>query len=68
MAASSLRGIVFLLLMFPFVARSQTTPTAAQEGTAKTVVKANTRLVVVDVVTTDSKGDPITDLSERVSD
>lgn len=65
MAASNLRGIVFLLLIFPFAAGSQTTPTAPQEGTGRTVVKANTRLVVVDVVATDSKGDPITDLGEQ---
>lgn len=51
---------IFLLLLALGTA-SQLSPTP-QEDQSKTVVKANTRLVIVDVVVTDSKGAPVSGL------
>src|SRR5215471_13324254 len=52
---------VFILLL-SMGAYSQSGQSATQDE-SKTVVKANTRLVVVDVVVTDGKGAPISDLA-----
>src|SRR5215469_8782317 len=59
---SNLRRITSLLLLFPLAIFSQSNPSGSQDDSAKTVVKANTRQVVVDVIATDSKGNPLSDL------
>lgn len=61
MRPSNLSKFAFLFLL-TCTAYSQTNPA---EDQPKTVVKTNTRLVVVDVVATDGKGEPITDLAEQ---
>src|SRR5438309_8006387 len=61
-----MRRLAFLVaLALPACIFSQTTPQAQQPGPvyqSQTVLRSNTRLVVVDVVATDDKGSPITDL------
>lgn len=61
-----MRRLAFLLLTaLPVCIFSQTTPQAQQQGPvyqSQTVLRSNTRLVVVDVIATNDKGSPITDL------
>src|SRR5258708_15420640 len=53
-----------LLFLFGFLPNSiaQTAPGTQAPSKSSTVLRATTRLVVVDVVATDDKGSPITDL------
>src|SRR5689334_10530393 len=53
------------VIALPLYIFSQTTPQSQQQGPvyqSQTVLRSNTRLVVVDVIATDDKGSPITDL------
>jgi VWFA-related protein len=59
------RKTMLLFLLFPFAGPAQSSPPQAQNETSQNVVKANTRQVVVDVVATDGKGAPITDLEAQ---
>ena len=56
--------VVAFLLLLPFAGYSQSDRPAANDQ-GKTVVKANTRLVVVDVVASDSKGNPVLNLKKE---
>lgn len=58
-------AIYGILAIFPLFAHSQSTHSPAADEHSGPVVKANTRLVVVDVVATDSKDAPIVDLSRQ---
>lgn len=56
------QAALLLSVLLPFAAHSQTDQPTTQNDQAKTIVKSNTRLVVVDVVATDAKGAPISNL------
>lgn len=61
--ASFASGVTFFLL--PLLAFSQSSPSPQQSGTvypSQSVLRATTRLVILDVVATDDKGQPVTDL------
>lgn len=63
-----MRTTIFaFLLAFAATVSPQTTPSAPSSAGSQpeTVLRANTRLVMVDVVATDSKGAPITDLKSE---
>src|SRR5205807_481661 len=57
------RASLVLLSMLAFTSMLYSNPPAKRQEPAQTVVKANTRLVVVDVVATDNKGTPAPDLT-----
>src|SRR5215471_13877064 len=61
MQSRNLRAIIAFVLLFSFAAYSQSdqSKTGDQE---RTVLKTNTRLVVIDVVATDGKGNPVANL------
>ena len=56
--------VALLCLLAPFCASSEPDK-AQQDDQAKTVLKSNTRLVVVDVVVNDSKGTPVANLKSQ---
>lgn len=63
MSSLNLRTIIFFLCASAVAAFSQNSQSSgSQDEQSKTVVKTNTRLVVVDVVVTDSKGQPVSGL------
>src|SRR5579864_1901168 len=62
MPFSNVRAIVLSLFFAAITVFAQTGQSSAQDEPAKTVLKTNTRLVIVDVVATDSKGVPVSDL------
>ncbi|HEY6250481.1 MAG TPA: VWA domain-containing protein, partial [Candidatus Angelobacter sp.] len=62
MPSSKIRTIPLFLLSAVMAVFSQSNPSGVADDQAKTVLKTNTRLVVVDVVATDSKGLPVSGL------
>src|SRR5215467_14247076 len=61
MQSHNLRAIIAFVLLFSFAAYSQSDQSKAGDQ-EKTVLKTNTRLVVIDVVATDGKGSPVANL------
>src|SRR5260221_10797986 len=64
---TSLRTVIAALILFGSAASSYSQPTtmeSPQQETSQspTTLRTSTRLVIVDVVATDSKGQPVTDL------
>src|SRR5579864_5651986 len=62
MASLNVRTTVLFLLSCSVAVFAQTNQPSTQGEQSKTVLKANTRLVIVDVVATDSKGSPVSGL------
>ena len=60
------RGLPILVFMLPLLALSQTNSQSQNPGSAayqsQSVLRATTRLVILDVVVTDDKGNPVPDL------
>lgn len=57
-------GFAIFFLVVQFGAQSQSDPSPTTADQSKTVLRANTRLVVVDVVATDNKGGPVANLTK----
>ncbi|HEY6348439.1 MAG TPA: VWA domain-containing protein [Candidatus Angelobacter sp.] len=62
MTSLNVRATVIFLLSWSAAVFVQTNPSSPQDEQSKTVLKTNTRLVIVDVVATDSKGSPVSGL------
>ncbi|HWZ42170.1 MAG TPA: VWA domain-containing protein [Candidatus Saccharimonadales bacterium] len=56
---------VFPLALFLAFSLTAKAPAQTQSGAPDTVIKSNTRVVILDIVATDSKGIPVTDLQEK---